>query len=62
MKTENYRREKTQACDKRKKVLALREGETQHLRSKLLGVLLWCSRLRIWQCHCSGLGHCHGVG
>ena len=23
---------------------------------------LWCSRLRIWWCHCSGLGHCCGEG
>ena len=23
---------------------------------KIPGVLLWCSGLRIWRCHCSGLG------
>ena len=27
-----------------------------------LGVLLWCSGLRIWDRHCCGLGHCHGAG
>ena len=26
------------------------------------GVFLWCSGLRIWHCHCSGLGNCCGVG
>ena len=26
------------------------------------GVLLWLSGLRIWYCHCSGLGCCCGVG
>ena len=26
------------------------------------GVLLWCSRLRIWCGCCSGLGHCCGMG
>ena len=26
------------------------------------GVLLWCSGLRIWCCHCSGLGCCCGAG
>lgn len=25
-------------------------------------VLLWCSALRIWHCHWSGLGQCCGVG
>ena len=25
-------------------------------------VLLWHSRLRIWHCHCSGLGHHCGMG
>ena len=23
---------------------------------------MWCCRLRIWHCHCSGLGHCCGMG
>ena len=23
---------------------------------------MWCSRLRIWHCHCSGSGHCYGMG
>ena len=27
---------------------------------KNLGVPLWCSGLRIWCCHCSGLGPCCG--
>ena len=27
-----------------------------------LGVLLWCSQLRIWCCHCSGWGHCSRTG
>ena len=26
------------------------------------GVLWWCSGLRIWRCHCSGLHHCCGAG
>ena len=26
------------------------------------GVPLWCSRLGIWHCHCSALGHCCGLG
>ena len=26
-----------------------------------IGVPLWYSRLRIWCCHCSGLGHCYGA-
>ena len=26
------------------------------------GVLLWRSRLRVWHCHHSGLGHCCGGG
>ena len=26
------------------------------------GILSWLSRLRIWCCHCSGLGGCYGVG
>ena len=24
-------------------------------------VLLWCSKVGIWHCHCSGLGCCHGT-
>ena len=36
-----------------------------HLLPQLIstksGVLLWCSRLRIWHCHCCDLGHCFGV-
>ena len=27
-----------------------------------MGVPWWLSELRIWHCHCCGLGHCCGVG
>ena len=28
----------------------------------LRGVPWWCRVLKIWHCHCSGLGHCRDVG
>ena len=31
------------------------------IRYAFVGVLLWLSRLRIWCCHCCGLGHCCGM-
>ena len=31
-------------------------------RKKPKGIPLWCSRLRILNCHCSGLGSCCGMG
>ena len=31
-------------------------------RDKQRRVPLWCSKLRIWCCHCSGLGHHYGLG
>ena len=42
-------------------------GRQQNLNNKLLfkrkrGAALWCSGLRIQHCHCSGVGHCHGMG
>ena len=33
-----------------------------HLQNENSGVRLWCSRLRIKCCHCSGLGWCCGLG
>lgn len=27
-----------------------------------VGVILWCSRLKIWSCLSDGLGHCYGMG
>ena len=33
-----------------------------HNSTHYSGVPLWHSRLRIWHCHCSGLGHCCGIG
>ena len=32
------------------------------LRVNTLGVPRWLSGLRIWHCHCCGLGHCCGSG
>ena len=42
---------------------AIRSQWKEHLneKSKGLGFPLWCSRLRIWCCHCSRLGRCCGV-
>ena len=35
----------------------------QDLRKKAkVGVVSWHIGLRIWHCHCSGLGHCCGAG
>ena len=31
-------------------------------KKKIPGVSLWHSQLRIWHCHCSGSGHCCGMG
>ena len=31
-------------------------------KNPFLRLLLWCSRLRIWHCHCSSLDHCRDSG
>ena len=36
--------------------------QTNKQKKCLSGVLLQHSGLRIWHCHCSSLGHCHGLG
>ena len=35
---------------------------TYLIKKLILGVLLWCSGVRIWCCHYRGLGHCYGSG
>ena len=37
-----------------------KKNEPQKIRVQ--EVLLWCSELRIWHCHCSGSGHCCASG
>ena len=34
----------------------------QIVKRQKTGVLLWCRRLSMWNCHCSSLGHCCGMG
>ena len=40
---------------------AERSWQTTH-NKKSPGVPLWLRRLKIWHCHCCGLGHGHGTG
>ena len=47
---------KTESRKKQQKNLFLENNRQK------LGVLLWCSRLRIQCCHWSGLSHCWGAG
>ena len=44
--------------------ISLKEGCNDEAQAKKAeqGVLLWLTGLRIWRCHCSGLGHCCGTG
>ena len=44
-----------------KDLLVLKKKNWRSKR-KVAGILLWHIRLRIWHCHCSGLGGCCGLG
>ena len=38
------------------------KNPTWIIKINLPVLLLWCSGLRIWRCHCSSLGCCFGTG
>lgn len=42
--------------------MAVCKKKNKTKKPKHAGILLWCSKLRIWCCPCSSLGHCCGTG
>ena len=44
-----------------KLILELQKGCKNYTENSQIGVPWWLSRLRIYCCHCYGLGHCYGM-